>query len=207
MIEVVFSAGSFGADEYDTELDAMLREIAVVFGEEGEWSEKYGTNYEGKKFSMFRFYWGECSCGFAEEYNEWWRTHGHDEACFYWKAYEFREGWGDAWMSDKRRHGEYEEARDEFLDEHDVALSGWLAHCDCGMMDEYHEWCKVHNCDPNCPVVRPNFHWCGDDEVKELKVSIYKYLGRGVETNREVTSEELAHIRKVCLAEKGEEDA
>ena len=201
-VEIVFPAGSFGASGYDTELDAMLREIAVAFGGEGEWAEKYGTDYEGKAFSMFRYYWGECECGFSDEYDEWWCTHSHDEDCFSWKAHEFDEEWGNAWCPDNERHEEYVEARDEFLAEHGVELLGWMVHCSCGMMGEYDEWRKVHNCDPNCPAVRPNFHWYGDDEVVEVRVTWYKFLSRDVEVSREVTSEELAHIREVCLKER-----
>lgn len=206
MIEVVFPAGSFGADEYDTELDTVLREIAVAFAREGEWAEKYGTDYEGKAFRFWPFYWGECICGFAEEYNEWRHTHSHDEDCFTWKAHEFAEEWGNAWMFDDLRHEEYEIAQDEFLAEHGVELIGWMAHCDCGLWDEYDEWRKVHNCDPNCPTVRPNFHWFGDDEVPEVEVRWYKFVGRDTELSREVTLEELAHIREVCFAEKEESD-
>ena len=197
-VEIVFPAGSFGASEYDTELDAVLREIAVAFGEEGEGAEKYGTNYKGEKFSMFTYYWGECTCGFADEYNEWWRTHGHDESCFWWKSHEFDEKWGDAWMSDDPRRGEYEIAKNEFLVGHGVEL---LGHCSCGLLDEYDEWRKAHNCDPDCPVVRPNFHWYGDDEVEELTVRWYKFISRDVEASREVTSEEIVHIRIECLKE------
>jgi len=206
MIEVVFPAGSFGADEYDTELDAMLREIAVAFAEEGEWAEKYGTNHQGKAFSMNRYWWGECECGFADRNNEWWRIHSHDEACFYWKGLEFDEKWGDACWLDDPRHGEYEVERDEFLAGHGVSEYGWRGHCDCGLYDEYDEWRKVHNCNPNCPVVRPNFHWFGDDEIAEVEVRWYKFQGRDVEVSREVTSEELAHIREVCFAEKRKSD-
>jgi len=200
-IEIVFPAGAFGPSEYDTELDAALREIAVAFRYEGEWAEKYGTNYEGKKFSMFRYWWGACECGFADEDNEWWRTHSHDESCFYWKAHEFDEEWGNARWIDDPRHGKYEVARDELLTEHGVELLGWVAHCSCGLRDEYHEWRKAHNCHPDCPAVRPNFHWHGDDEVAELRVDWYKFLGRGVEVSREVTSEELRHILSECLKE------
>jgi len=201
-VEIIVPAGALGPSEYDTELDAVLREIAVAFAEEGEWAEKYGTNYEGKKFRFWRYYWGKCSCGFAEEVVEWWRTHSHDEDCFFWKAREFSEKWGIAWMVGKPRHEEYEAAEKAFLAEHGVSKYGWKAYCSCGLDDEYLEWRKVHNCHPDCPVVRPNFHWFGDDVVAELRVNYYKYISRGTEVSRDVTSEELRYILTECLKEK-----
>ena len=201
MIEIIMPAGALGPSEHDTELDAMLREIAVAFGEEDEWAEKYGTDYRGKSFSMFRYWWGECVCGAHERNEAWWDSHEHADGCFIWKARAFSAMWGDAWLFRDPRHEAYETAKERFLVEHGVSGCGWRTRCSCGLDDEHDEWLQTNDHDPDCPIVRPNFYWHGDDEVPELEVRWYKFISRDTEMSREVMPEELAHIRAACLAE------
>ena len=56
-------------------------------------------------------------------------------------------------------------------------------------MRNYH-WCAD---DEDCPeAARPNFK-CGDVEIRW-----YKYLGRGMSVNRQITKEELTEIFQKC---------
>lgn len=53
-------AGAFGANEHDSALDTFLRAFAEKNKEdEGEWADKYGTDFENDKFMMHRFCWCE----------------------------------------------------------------------------------------------------------------------------------------------------
>lgn len=59
MVRFVFPAGMFGANEHDSSLDTVLRDIAVAASNDpdGEWAEKYGTDFENDTFMMHRFCW------------------------------------------------------------------------------------------------------------------------------------------------------
>lgn len=59
-ISIVFPAGAFGANEYDSYLDSMLRCVAEEAKQDpNEWAEKYGTNFENDVFMMHPFCWCE----------------------------------------------------------------------------------------------------------------------------------------------------
>jgi len=59
-IQIIMAAGAFGANEHDSALDTFLRAFAEKHKEnEGDWAEKYGTNFENDKFMMHRFCWCE----------------------------------------------------------------------------------------------------------------------------------------------------
>lgn len=61
--------------------------------------------------------------------------------------------------------------------------------CDCSLNDTGDEY--IHK--SNCPVIRPNFK-CGD-----LEVNWYKYLGRGMSINRQITIKEFNRLLLKCL--------
>ena len=84
-IQIIMPAGALGANEHDSALDTFLRAFAEKHKEdEGEWADKYGTDFENDKFMMHRFCWCEkddcpwCggeiipelmkSCGFEKEH-------------------------------------------------------------------------------------------------------------------------------------------
>ena len=64
--------GAFGASEYDNELDSVMRKIALACPHnEGDWVEKYGTEFENDVFMMKPYCWceretcvwcGSCNC-------------------------------------------------------------------------------------------------------------------------------------------------
>ena len=50
-IQIIMPAGAFGANEHDSVLDTFLRAFAEKHKEdEGEWADKYGTDFENDKF-------------------------------------------------------------------------------------------------------------------------------------------------------------
>ena len=151
-------------------LDEMLREISVMFGRD-EWAEMSGIDYRGKAFQMKGFSWDGCDCGFADRDEKWWNTHGHGSDCLIWRALEFAKEWGTAWL--------------------------W---CSCGLIQAYWEWRRNNNHAFNCPVVRPNFHWYGDERASEFWVAWHEFIGCDVDISREVTLNEMTHVRDVCLA-------
>lgn len=101
-IQIIMPAGAFGANEHDSALDTFLRAFAEKHKEnEGDWAEKYGTDFEDEMFMMHCFCWCEkddcpwCggeiipelmkSCGFEKE---------HETAPNFWyKPLDFKVWW------------------------------------------------------------------------------------------------------------------
>ncbi|MFA5377178.1 MAG: hypothetical protein WC455_15615 [Dehalococcoidia bacterium] len=114
-------------------LEFLGYEVARVTGCESPTGNN-GESFANDTFRMNSYYWGDCTCGFADiEYNErldnWFNTH---------------------------KLGPKGHARD-------------------------------------CLTVRPNFAY------EDIEVSWYKYLGRGMSINRQVSEKEAASVIKNCL--------
>jgi hypothetical protein len=59
-IEIIMHAGAMGANQFDDDLDTLLRTFAEKHKQDpGEWAEKYGTDYEDDRVKMSRFCWCE----------------------------------------------------------------------------------------------------------------------------------------------------
>lgn len=42
----------------------------------------YGKEFENKIFSMFPYYWGDCTCGFDDRASEWHESNTHRQPCY-----------------------------------------------------------------------------------------------------------------------------
>jgi hypothetical protein len=68
-IKIIMPQGALGKYEGETELETLLRKIAVKYSKDryGECAEKYGTEFENDEFMMHRFCWcDEDDCGWCE---------------------------------------------------------------------------------------------------------------------------------------------
>ena len=125
--KVTLPAGAFGANEFDSLLDTILRKIGKKFESDGGWGDKYGSEVDGEIFMMHPFCWRE------------------QDNC--------------AWCG-----GEIvPELMKGFSDDNRGA---------------------------------PNFWY----KPLDFKVWWYKYIGRGVETNKELKESELDEILNKCMA-------
>lgn len=90
-IEIISPHGAFGADAFGSLLDVLLRDLAEKAStEDGEWSEKYGTNIENDVFMMHRFCWCEsddCPWCWDEE------KYGRQQPNFHHKPTGFKVWW------------------------------------------------------------------------------------------------------------------
>jgi hypothetical protein len=88
-IEIVMPQGMMGAEK-DYLVDSIIRAIAESHAEEGEWSDKYGTNIETDKFMMHRFCWCEMdNCPWCWDEEE----QGEQKPNFHYKPTDFRVSW------------------------------------------------------------------------------------------------------------------
>lgn len=205
-IEIVLPAGSFGADEFDTALDKLLREIGKKYGVRGEWAEKYGANFENTVFLMHRYCWCEkddclwcygCDCQPDGEYE--FIVDGRSVSQ---KSYNALEAHAGPLPFEVHKHGtpeyeEYSKQWDAKIEERDRRRKIIYP-------------AIVHVCEPRglltdrqrgesyFPDQRaPNF-W---HKASGFKVWWYKYIGRDAMTTRELSQAEFGQIWRDCLGE------
>jgi len=154
----------------------------------------YGQDFKNDTFEMFPFYWGDCTCGYAEAEEEWSATHVHTQECFR-SRYEREEG-----LAALHAGGKYEPGVSEHMtawskaNGYEEAPNGMAVYCDCPHGKAWHEWWTTHWHKSDCPIERPNFK-CGD-----IEICWYKYIGRGMSVNRSVTKPELKEMFRRCFA-------
>ena len=153
-----------------------------------------GGLYKNDTFEMRSYYWGECTCGFDARDYEWSGQHSHKPKC-----------WTETYQAIRREFvlggiDEYtEEGRAKFLTR--AKELGWpfetqdgiAVYCNCGYDEEYAKWRETNDHVPDCPTIMPNFR-CGDFEV-----SWYKYLGRGMSMNREISEADAVAVLNKCM--------
>lgn len=156
----------------------------------GEWG--YGQDFKNDVFEMWPYWWGDCDCGFGEAEYQWEQNDpGHTAGCWHtryhtehdrlyalqlpWEELRKRE---DAWAAENGWDGR----------------PGIAVYCDCGQDERWQAWRSAHDHQPNCSAARPNFK-CGDVEVRW-----YKYIGRGMTANRELSRAEWRELFARCAA-------
>lgn len=56
------------------------------------WRE-YGEEFENDVFSVFPYYWGDCTCGYDEKERQWSKENGHEESCYQTALRSAKEDW------------------------------------------------------------------------------------------------------------------
>lgn len=74
-VKIITPTGMFGSSEGEHFVTTAMRIIGVGFGEEGDWCAKYGTDADTDVFTMRRFYWGDCDCGWGDKEERWHEAH------------------------------------------------------------------------------------------------------------------------------------
>lgn len=147
----------------------------------------YGVNYSNAAFAMRRYYWGDCTCGFGDEDSDWEDANPHVDDCFHEEF--LRE-------MDKPGHDEDAVIR-RLCGKHGLPYPDrYQLYCTCGVDGRYAAWRAENDHDPACGLVLPNFRHVASG----LRVNWYKYIGRGMSSNRPVTEAEFTRIVDDCIA-------
>jgi hypothetical protein len=172
----------------------------------GTWG--YGQDYTNDVFEMHPYWWGDCTCGMEGQVVAWEQANPHPPGCVYHyvssKMEEIREtkGMKEGLITgsprEKAEAAFVEELRARFPHMVPVGEQGWLGQvfdlCDCGQRARYEEFARAHRCKDDCRLALPNFR-CGDVEI-----SWYKYIGRSMSVNRQVSRGELEDMFEKCFA-------
>lgn len=189
-LKIISPAGAFGKYEGEDELTSLLRKIAIRYSKDpdGEWADKYGTDFENDEFIMRTYYWGDCDCGWDEhDFDE-----PHSKSCFQTKIEKFRKELtkkGVDWLSDKwtKEIGKWSKENGN-----KDGWSGSGVYCDCEHDINFKKWFEKNKKGENghsdkCALELPNFL----HKKTGFEVRWYKYLGRGMEVNMKPPIKEL----------------
>lgn len=229
-IQVFVPVGFFGESDADTSLDWMLREIAkAVSTDSAECSDKYGATFENDVFLMHPYCWcekqGECpwctGCSYPDckPCDEGRFPHLRDcyqsELKMRAAAFCAEHGAEDIYSVKYEVVRAFEDAlyRD-LCEKHGLSLYGCAIHCTCGAVVErekarasngcdyrlgkgifarFAPWTNIESRDYYDP---PNFWF----KPSDFRAKWYKWIGRDVETNRDLAAGELQLIFDACVA-------
>lgn len=143
----------------------------------------YGQEFRNDVFEMHPFWWGDCTCGWDDMQFDFEENNPHDEHCFQSEL--------------KRRNpDDIFDGAIALADERGISRHGCYSYCNCNYKVLEDEFYAEHpNHESGCKIVAPNFlHYASD-----FQVSWYKYIGRDMEVNRELTLKQWADILEECL--------
>lgn len=171
----------------------------------------YGVEFENDVFSMFPFYWGDCTCGWDDTAQVLGEL-SHDPDCYQTElAARFdtaRLGYDPETWLPRSPSLSYDESRDreeviyrELTTKHGLSMLGCAVHCTCTRKVRWQEQFDAAKLGPeghaeSCPVVRPNF----EHKASGLTISWYKWIGRDTEPSRPVGPDEWRAIFAECVA-------
>lgn len=154
----------------------------------GEWG--YGQDFRNDVFEMHPYWWGDCTCGFDKKYIVWLEAHPHAESCFFNRYQVEEKRLEDEGVPFSEKHGLMTKwaKKNGYADAPDCMA----IYCDCGVDQAYETWRNDNNHADDCREVLANFKY-GDIEIRW-----YKYIGRGMSVNREVSRGELRQVFRKC---------
>jgi len=172
----------------------------------------YGQHFKNAVFEMHPYFWGDCECGFEERSEEWQRQHRHSPDCYqtHLRAEQRKAGLSYVDRNENREikifeetvKRSYDEARkvedqiyDRLLKQFSLPKGGWAVHCTCDHDPAFEKWCSENHHTPECGIVLPNFRHFASG----LEVRWYKYIGRGMSCNQEITAEVFKKIADECV--------
>lgn len=173
---------------------------------DNSWRE-YGINFENDIFSVFTYYWGECTCGFLDYKFE----EKHKDDCYQseLKEKKIKAGWKpdktgylecpESWSLDKE-HKIEDNICKPLCKKYGLSFpSGCVVHCTCDMNDRYEKWLKdigySYGHKDDCLLVKPNFNY----KPSDYRLKWYKYPLRDSYANKKISLAEFRIIINECI--------
>jgi len=174
----------------------------------------YGVDYKNDVFEMHPFYWGECICSHDELQDNFYETLQHEQHCYQTElknaliaeGYKLNEWGGPADELDEEEHFAGRERLSKFYSFKSAKAKelsakygfdtevGVYVHCNCEYDVQDKAWHEENTHTEECPVDKPNFqHYESGFEVRW-----YKYIGRGMELNKNLNAAEWPLILLEC---------
>jgi len=154
---------------------------------------------ENNTFSVFPYYWGDCTCGYADKERQWGEENGHEEGCYQTSYTLLTKHYGFLHIPKKEVIKLYEK-HDIAYDKEDP-MRGSAVVCTCSYKDKWARFVDENDHSSTCPIVLPNFI----HKRSGLKIQWYKYPFRDAYSNVELTLETFSKIINECIKSLKEE--
>lgn len=147
----------------------------------------YGDDFENDTFFIFPYYWGDCTCGFENQFC----TVEHIN-CYQNELDKARKEYDNKPVPDKV----YKELCKKY---HQTYPYGCAVHCTCDHDKRYDEWINSIGY-PNghlesCLLLKPNFYYKPDN----LEIEWYKYPLRDAYSNKPLTMQYFRNVINKCI--------
>jgi hypothetical protein len=166
--------------------------------ERGKWQNEFSrifelskldvyTAFENEVFSIFPYYWGECTCGNANAIDKFEEEYNHSADCFLTKVTEFENSLEANGV--KRCSPEWYNRVEAF-----VVASG-LEGCTCGFEEKYDKFVEEHPHTAECLLVKPNFLY----KPTGYEINWYKYPLRDSYANKKLSFRQFSEMVDACI--------
>lgn len=151
----------------------------------------YG-GYENDVFSAHPYYWGDCTCGHADQAAAWCRANKHAASCYYTAQRAIPWNFADlAAVTDEKLKA--------LCRQHGIPWNdgkGCRVHCTCGYAGKWQAFYAEYSHAADCKLEVPNFVY----KPTGLELHWYKYPFRGTTANQRVESYDvLCEMVKHCV--------
>ena len=190
-------------------------ELERLFDAYAPEEEYVGAEFENETFSVFPYYWGDCTCGFndiecpikhincyqneleEEKLKNGWYRDSNGFLQYSGRGLKLGDNPLDVFDIEMKKE---EEICKKLCDKYDLPFpDGCMVHCTCDYDKRYENWLKEigypeeHKDD--CLLVKPNFYY----KPTDFKIKWYKYPLRDSYSNRPITLKEFKHIIDDCI--------
>ena len=171
----------------------------------------YGVEFKNEVFEMHPFYWGDCVCNYEEKEHTFYEDMKHEDHCYQIETRDRLRAEGfkvtdDGWLDDdddevydrelnEKFHVRKSAISSEVAKKYGLPEIGLYVHCTCSYQEKSNAWHKANDHSEECPIIWPNFHHFASG----LEISWYKYIGRGMEVNKDVNLQEWTTIFIECV--------
>lgn len=76
------SRGEFPIEREEGFEEELFRLFDVIAPDSSDSWREYGMDFENGVFSVFPYYWGDCTCGFDEKDSQWSEENAHEPHCY-----------------------------------------------------------------------------------------------------------------------------
>ena len=152
-----------------------------------------GGILENDTFSVFPYYWGDCTCGYAEKEARWCKANEHEESCYQisygalLKIYAFTEVPKKEVLKLYKKHN--------VVYDKENPMTGSAIVCTCSYKHKWAKFVAENDHADTCPLVFPNFV----HKSSGLTIQWYKYPLRDSYSNVELTLEVFSKIIDDCI--------
>ena len=178
---------------FEDELNRLFEAYAP--SRDNSWHE-YGVEFENDIFSVFPYYWGDCTCGYDMKEGEFSDSVSHSESCYqtefskinHYNLWNKHDAWIEKYVKPLYLKFDFSIVGKEWW-------HGCAVRCTCNYEKQWEVFLSENSHDKNCPIIKPNFLF----KPTGFSIKWYKYLLRDSYMSQNITLDEFRKIVSECV--------